>query len=105
MTAPKRIEVLAFGGCPHVELALERARAAIRAAQIAAELSVAYVENDEAAARLRFVGSPTVRVDGRDVDPATNSIDGYGLRCRVYPVDGHLENAPPSTWIAAALLQ
>lgn len=98
----KRIEVLAFEGCPHVELAIERARAAMTATRMAAELCVSYVESEAAAARLHFVGSPTVRVDGVDVD-TSHASRAYGLRCRVYAVDGHLEGAPPAEWIAAAL--
>jgi hypothetical protein len=64
---------------------------------------VVYVENEQVASRLHFVGSPTVRVDGLDVDPAANALDTYGLRCRVYDVGGHVDGAPPSTWIEAAL--
>ena len=100
----KNIEVLVLEGCPHVDLALERARAGIVIARVPAELSVSYVESKEAAARLRFLGSPTVRVDGVDVDPWPAQNETFGLRCRVYEVDGHLEGAPPASAIAAALL-
>jgi hypothetical protein len=55
------------------------------------------------AVRKRFLGSPTVHVDGLDVEPDAVTRDDYGLQCRVYWHDGRLEGAPPSRWIAAAL--
>jgi hypothetical protein len=61
------------------------------------------VESEEDAKRLRFVGSPTVRVDGADVEPAAAAREDFALQCRVYQVDGRLEGAPPTSWIASAL--
>ena len=63
-TLPRLQEVLAELGHPEVEVSLER------------------VDTDEEAQRLRFVGSPTVLLDGRD--PFEEAAGGYGLACRVY---------------------
>jgi hypothetical protein len=99
----RRVEVLLFGGCPNGEAALERARAAIREANVAANLTVVRVESDDEATRLRFLGSPTVRVDGVDVDPGAGGRDQFCLQCRVYDVSGRIEGAPPTEWIVSAL--
>jgi hypothetical protein len=100
---PRRVEVLVFDGCPNVEATLERARAAVVATRAHAEVQLVQVESDEEAKRLRFLGSPTVRVDGVDVDGSAKLRDDFGLQCRIYSVGGRLEGVPPLDWIAAAL--
>jgi hypothetical protein len=57
---------------------------------------------DADAERERFHGSPTIRVDGRDIaDPGTNPI---GLTCRVYRLrDGRISALPDAAEIADAL--
>ncbi len=99
----KQVEVLFLDGCPNLEPTIGRAREAIALADVAADLRVVRVESDDDAKRLRFLGSPTVRVDGVDVDPAMAGREDYGLQCRVYSVAGRCEGSPPVDWIAAAL--
>jgi hypothetical protein len=54
--------------------------------------------------RVRFLGSPTVRVNGRDVDPDAVDRTDYGLKCRIYRPDHPGESQlPPEEWIRAAL--
>ena len=99
----RKVEVLVFAGCPNVETTLEQVRAAVAATTRGADVSVVLVESNEAASRLRFLGSPTVRVDGVDVESSANARDDYGLQCRVYSVDGRLRGTPPAEWIASVL--
>jgi hypothetical protein len=53
--------------------------------------------------RLRFLGSPTVRVDGRDVEPGADERDEFALACRVYRTQDGLRGQPDPEWITAAL--
>lgn len=99
----KRVEVLVFDGCPNLEPTLAHAREAIADADVLVDLLVLRVESDEQATRLRFLGSPTVRVDGIDVEPAARERDGFGLQCRVYSVAGRYQGTPPVDWISRAL--
>lgn len=99
----RRVEVLVFDGCPNVDVTLERARIAIHDAKVTADLQLVHVDSDKQARHLRFLGSPTVRVDGADIDPTAESRDDFGLQCRMYSVGGRLEGAPPADWIASAL--
>ena len=46
-------------------------------------IEVREIATEESAAREEFVGSPTVRVNGRDVQPPADG-DPTGLACRVY---------------------
>ena len=101
----RKIEVMYFEGCPNVEPALREVHAAIEAVGLDGRVDVAMTQiGDEVeAGRRRFLGSPTVLVDGHDVEPEAATRDDYGLQCRVYWYDGHLRGAPVSQWIAAAL--
>ena len=99
----RSVEVLVFEGCPNVELALQRARAALVSTRTEADVRVVRVEDDTSAKRQRFLGSPTIRVDGVDVEPSARERTDFGMQCRVYAVDGRLDGAPPVAWIEAAL--
>jgi hypothetical protein len=55
------------------------------------------------AERERFLGSPTVLIEGRDVDPRAGQRDDYGLKCRIYQTASGLAGLPPDEWILAAL--
>jgi hypothetical protein len=97
------VEVLAFDGCPNLEVALQHARAAVSSTGVSADIRIVHVGSDEEARSLRFLGSPTVRVDGTDIDPTAKDRDDFGLQCRVYSVGGQLGGAPPVEWIVSAL--
>ena len=87
------IEVLFVDGCPSHERLLRVVREF--ASETAADLVLRRVETPEQAERDRFLGSPTVRVDGRDLDPDAHDRTDYCLACRLYPA--------PDAWIRAAL--
>jgi hypothetical protein len=97
------IEILYFAGCPNVELAAERASEAIRIAGVPANVALVEIKDAETALARRFLGSPSVRVDGIDVEPAARERDDFAIQCRVYAFDGRLEGAPPAAWIATTL--
>jgi hypothetical protein len=77
------VRVLYFDGCPHWETMRDRVREALHAEGLDdVEPVPQLVETPEDAEKLRFIGSPTIRIDGRD--PFEGSDAGYGLSCRVY---------------------
>jgi hypothetical protein len=102
MTMTRTIEVLFFAGCPNVDLAVARARAAIRTSRIDANVVAIDMASADSRKAERFGGSPTVLVDGVDVDGSPED-GGDRVRCRVYEVDGRLDGAPSVEKIAAAL--
>ena len=57
---------------------------------------------ESAAERERFLGSPTLRVDGVDIDPGAGERTDYGLKCRLYPTNQGLRGAPPDEWVLDA---
>ncbi len=98
--APLVIEVLVFEGCPHAEETLTLVREV--AGRLAPKATVARVEvgTRERAVELGFLGSPSVRVNGRDIEGRTG--DG-GLSCRTYDGSGVPAEWMIETSIARAL--
>ena len=67
------------------------------------EILMTEVTSDEEAERLRFPGSPTIRVDGLDVDPEGASARP-ALTCRIYHLpDGRVSPVPSRDQLEAAL--
>jgi hypothetical protein len=97
------VEVLTFEGCPHAEPALELVRRVIAARGAGATVRRIDVPDAEAAAAQRFLGSPTIRVNGRDVEPGVARRDRYALSCRIYRTDSGLRGEPDEHWLHEAL--
>jgi len=76
------IEVLYVPGCPNHQPAVEKFRDVLRSAAIDAWIQEIEVTNDAMARQLKFPGSPTIRVEGSDVE--SNPQDSYSLACRLY---------------------
>jgi hypothetical protein len=71
---------------------------------VPAEVEVVDVSSDEQARTRRFLGSPTVRVEGRDVDQRLNGQREFTLADRVYRTDRGLAGWPDAEWIREAVL-
>jgi hypothetical protein len=99
-----RVEFLWWEGCPSHERALAELLDAMRAAGLDPEsVDVRHVGSEQEAARARFVGSPTIRIDGRDLQPPAAD-EPFGLTCRVYRLrDGRYSPTPDPTDLRAAL--
>ncbi|HEV2490098.1 MAG TPA: hypothetical protein VGT03_09845 [Candidatus Acidoferrales bacterium] len=97
-----KIEVLYFSGCPHHSLAIEAMEQALADEQIQAQIVKIRIRDAEDAARLSFPGSPTIRINGRDVAPVPFPMAETGLQCRLYPGGEH-PGVPPSDSIRRAL--
>ncbi len=98
------IEILYFAGCPSFETLLPRVR------EIVAEhggnpdeITLRTVETPEAAVAFGFLGSPSVRINGHDIDPTAGQRDDFGLKCRLYRSEQGQASTPPDVWIRTAL--
>ena len=83
-----QIDILYFDGCPNHLPTTELVREVVRALGVDAMVREVEVRNSDDAARLRFFGSPTVQVNGLDVDPAVRSSVDYSFSCRMYGRSG-----------------
>ena len=97
-----KVEILYFDGCPGHQRAMPLVR--MLASEAGAEVELRSVETPEAAETERFLGSPTVRVNGRDVEPGAEDRSDYGLKCRIYRSEESAQSTVPAErWIRAAL--
>ena len=103
MTQPQ-VELLFWDGCPSHPQALADLRAAMSDLGLDPDtVLVREVDTDQRAERERFVGSPTIRIDGRDVDPA-GAGEPAGLTCRISRLpDGRPSPVPTREQLQEAL--
>ena len=99
----RRIEVLYFDGCPNHEAARAMVERVAAGLELEPEISLVRIADDASAARHRFLGSPTVRVDGRDVEPGAEERGHFVLSCRVYRTEHGLSGQPDPAWVREAL--
>ena len=97
------VELLYWDGCPSHPEALELLRAVLAERGIDAPVEVREVLTEDEAAELGFPGSPTIRIDGRDVDPAGANAPP-ALTCRIYHLpDGRVSPVPSRRQLEDAL--
>lgn len=97
------VELLWFDGCPKHDAARRLLREVIAEVAPGTRIQDIDASDQVVAERLRFPGSPTIRVNGRDVDPAYRDPGDYTPRCRVFHTPDGLRGVPGRAWIVAAL--
>jgi hypothetical protein len=97
------VEVLITPDCPHRDAAIALARRVCEPLSGRAEIQVIRVPDHEAAERLRFLGSPTIRVDGRDIEPNAEWRTEFVHGCRLYQGAHSLHGLPQENWLRQAL--
>jgi hypothetical protein len=97
------VEVLTFEGCPHAEPTLELVKRVLADSGVGATVRRVDVPDAEAAASQRFLGSPTIRVNGRDIEPGVAERDQYVRSCRMYRTESGLKGEPDEQWLREAL--
>ena len=100
-----RIEVLSRTDCPNRGMAITIVERAIRETGVSARLDLVEITNEPQAEFQRFLGSPTVRVDGRDVEFGASDRTDYSLSGRLYYTERGLCGWPDETWVRDALLR
>ena len=88
------IELLYWEGCPSHPEALEDLRRILHEEGLAPDIHLHEVTSEAQAQRERFLGSPTIRIDGEDVAPNAEE-EQFALTCRVYRTrDGRISPVP-----------
>ena len=83
-----KVELYYFDSCPSYLKAIENVREALRLEGLPEDVTLIPVESDADAQAKRFIGSPTVRIDGVDVEGPEAEQKGYGFGCRIYHNNG-----------------
>jgi hypothetical protein len=95
-----RIEILYVPGCPNYPPTFERLQAVLASEAVQDEIRCLPVSTETRAEDLLFPGSPTVRVNGRDIEP--NRTVAPVLACRLY---ANGTGVPPEDMLRAAISQ
>ncbi|TAK76235.1 MAG: hypothetical protein EPO16_07560 [Dehalococcoidia bacterium] len=99
-----RIELLWFQDCPNHEAAEALLRERMAALGVDVPIVRTEVPDEATGIQVCFPGSPTIRVDGDDVEPGWTPCTECTPRCRLYMTASGLRGLPEAAWIDAALL-
>ncbi len=99
------IELYYFDGCPSYLKAIENVREALRLEGLPEDVALIPVESDADAQAKRFIGSPTVRINGVDLEGPEAEDRGYGYGCRIYADNGSSAGWPSVEKVRKALAQ
>jgi hypothetical protein len=97
------VEVLAFPGCPNRDGAIALAERVCAELGSNAAIQVRDITDQQAADQARSLGSPTIRVDGRDDEPGVEHCVEYLHTCRLYEGEHSLRGLPEEAWVRQAL--
>ena len=99
-----KVEVLYVTECPSHPAAVKLVKDALAAEGITTEVYEVLVRDEQMAGKLRFLGSPTIRIDGRDVAGESQSTKNFALSCRLYPGSKQI-GLPPVEMVHRAVLE
>jgi len=78
VSVPK-LELLFAPGCEAIESTVTMVEEALRELGLAADVLEIMVDTEEKARELKFLGSPSIRVNGIDIEPGADERQNYGL--------------------------
>lgn len=98
-----KIELLWFEGCPNHHAAGKMVENVLAEHSLHDEILFVEVPDLETGKKVKFPGSPTIRIDGIDIDPGYEDTGDYTPRCRVFMTDAGLKGVPERRWIVDAV--
>ena len=98
-----KIELLYFDGCPSWQSGLQNLHSALKANGLDVSVELVQVVDNDDAARKKFLGSPSFRVNG--VDLWNEERDTYSLSCRVYATPEGMKGSPTVSMLREAIRQ
>ncbi len=87
-------ELYYFDECPSYHRALDNLKEALRLEHLSEQVAMIRVESPEDAQAKRFLGSPTIRLNGIDIEGADAEKQGYAFACRIYLDNGAQAGSP-----------
>jgi len=96
------IEILYFEGCPSHKSTTALVKTVVSECRIAAEIIETCVRNLAQAKQAGFSGSPTIPVNGTDIEP--HVLPAAELGCRLYLSRTGLRGVPPCELLQVALI-
>ena len=99
-----KVRVLFFEGCPSYKQAIDNLRGVLAETKINADIELITVSSDDEALAQKFLGSPTIQVNGVDLEGPNAQDADVGFGCRVYNEGGKLRGWPSKEQIRSAIL-
>ena len=99
-----KIELLYMEGCPHWERTLEDIQTVLRGKSAPSEMVLTEVGSQDEAERLKFLGSPTIRINDVDIEWDIPEDGPFELKPRTYLIEVDALESPPRVWIDAAIV-
>ncbi len=96
------VSLLYLDGCLNWEQTLADVRDVLAEYHVDTDVKLIRISSQQQAEEMEFLGSPTVRVEGMDVEPDILE-SGFDLECRAYWIEDNPVGRPPKEWIAAAV--
>jgi len=97
-----RIRLLLFKGCPSGPKAEEVLRQVLAEEKISESIEIIEVSDIATAVREHFLGSPTIQINGLDIEPSRQN-DPPCHGCRLYRTSEGTSGVPPKELIRSAL--
>jgi hypothetical protein len=97
------VELLYLPGCPNHGAAVDLVHSVLKAEGMPAELQEIPIRDDEEASTHGFPGSPTIRVNGQDIENIPTHQLCVGFACRTYFIEGKSQGVPPRSSIERAI--
>jgi hypothetical protein len=99
-----KVEVLYVAECPSHPAAVKLVTDVLASEGIVAEIRELLVTNEAMATDLAFSGSPTIRINGRDVAEDSSQAKAFALSCRLYRGSAEI-GLPPVETVRRALIE
>jgi hypothetical protein len=97
------LELLYLPGCPNHGVTMDLVHTVLRAEGVPIEVDEVPIRNVEDASAHAFPGSPTIRVNGQDIETISSGRLAVGLACRTYLVDERPGGVPPRCLLEQAI--
>jgi hypothetical protein len=99
-----KIEVLYTAECPSHPAAVKLVKEILAAEGVEANIHEVLVSDEGMASELRFAGSPSIRINGRDVAGESHAARSFALSCRLYPESKQI-GLPPAEMVHRAVVK
>jgi hypothetical protein len=100
-----KVEVFYIDGCPNRQPAVERVTQLLREVDLTGNVVEIPVTDPTSAIAARFLGSPTIHINGIDIEPLARASSQFGVMCRMYLDGSKQEGVPSAALIRRALLE
>ena len=98
-----KIELFYFRNCPSYKQTIRDLGKILKEKKINVKVEMVEIKSEQEAKKVKFIGSPTLRINGKDIDSLAGLSKHYGMRCRIYFYKGKISPSPPEEMIVKSL--